>query len=133
MTPIEFKVHLVPVAKGRPRFGSRFGRVRIFTPEETRLFERAFTALARKHAPKEPLDIPLDIDLEFHFLRPASSKRKFHTVKPDGDNLLKSISDALNKLFYVDDAQIVRSRVTKFYSDQFFIRVLIREFTEESR
>ena len=36
--------------------------------------------------------------------------------KPDADNVLKCICDALNGVAFVDDAQVVRAVVEKFYS-----------------
>ena len=39
-----------------------------------------------------------------------------HTVKPDCDNLVKAILDALNGVAWYDDAQIVDLQVKKEYS-----------------
>ena len=39
------------------------------------------------------------------------------TKKPDLDNCLKAITDALNGFAYKDDSQIVSIAVSKFYSD----------------
>lgn len=128
MDPIEFKVEMVPVAKGRPRFGNGH----TYTPRETTLFESAFRAKSRKYRPLDPLKEALHLILEFHFMRPQTSKRKFHIVKPDNDNLIKSVTDSMNKIFFIDDAQIVRVEATKYYSEQPFIRVLIKEFTEDT-
>lgn len=125
--PLEFKVSMVPIPKGRPRFGNG----RTYTPQETVMFESAFKALSRKYKPLEPLKCPIALTLEFHFQRPKTSKRQFHTVKPDNDNLIKSVTDSMNEIFWIDDAQVVRVIATKFYSEQPFIRVLIQEFTEE--
>ena len=38
------------------------------------------------------------------------------TSKPDNDNVEKCIFDALNKIFYSDDAQIVENSTKKFYA-----------------
>ncbi len=129
MLPLEFTVYLQPIGKGRPRFGNGV----VFTPPETQLFESAFRAMARKYRPPSPLEIPIDLDLEFHFLKPRSSKRKHHSVRPDIDNLMKAVCDAGNKMFWNDDAQIVRVRATKFYSEKEYIRVVIKEFNGESK
>jgi len=39
------------------------------------------------------------------------------TKKPDVDNYIKSICDALNGVAYVDDSQIVEIRCRKYYDD----------------
>ncbi|MFV0515810.1 MAG: RusA family crossover junction endodeoxyribonuclease [Aminipila sp.] len=49
------------------------------------------------------------------------------TKKPDCDNVLKIIADALNKIAYNDDAQIVRAVVEKYFSDVPRVEVEINE------
>ena len=44
--------------------------------------------------------------------------------KPDFDNVAKVICDALNKIAYYDDAQIVEAAFAKFYADE--PRVVVR-------
>jgi len=39
------------------------------------------------------------------------------TTKPDCDNIAKIVCDALNKIAYNDDSQIVEIKIRKFYSD----------------
>ena len=39
------------------------------------------------------------------------------TKKPDMDNILKIIADALNKVAYYDDKQIVECSIKKYYSN----------------
>ena len=48
------------------------------------------------------------------------------TVKPDWDNIGKIVADALNKIAYYDDAQIVDSQTRKFYSDRPRVEILIQ-------
>lgn len=74
-------------------------------------------------------DEPLTIQLEAVFERPQSHYRKDGelnaeglrrpqpTKKPDADNLVKLVCDALNTRAYRDDAQIVALSVTKRWSD----------------
>lgn len=40
------------------------------------------------------------------------------TKKPDGDNVLKSVCDALNKVGWRDDSQIVSMAIDKEYGDR---------------
>lgn len=49
------------------------------------------------------------------------------TVKPDCDNIAKNINDALNRIVYNDDKQIVSLRVNKVYSNDEYVRVNISE------
>jgi Holliday junction resolvase RusA-like endonuclease len=43
---------------------------------------------------------------------------RWHTAKPDADNIAKLVGDALNGIAWRDDAQIARATVEKFYGDE---------------
>lgn len=58
----------------------------------------------------------------------ARNGAKLHTSTPDADNIGKLVGDALNKLVWVDDSQIVDLRVIKRFSTQPATRVEVREF-----
>ena len=76
---------------------------------------------------KDPLTGPLKVSVLAIFLAPASwtkSKKALayggelaHVVKPDADNVGKTI-DALNKIVWADDSQIVSMLVEKRYGMQ---------------
>jgi len=51
--------------------------------------------------------------------------------KPDADNIIKIIADALNGLAYKDDCQIVRLEFEKFYALTPRVEIWIREREEE--
>lgn len=104
-----------PVAKQRPRFG-RGGRV--YTPKETKDYEK----LIRKKAAycfNDPLQGPVRLLVEFHLGPQKSLKNKLigkpHVQRPDGDNLIKAVKDALNGVWYEDDSQVFDCRVVKLY------------------
>lgn len=81
--------------------------------------------------------VPLQLEVYFGMPIPKSfSKRKrqqieqgliFPAVKPDLDNLLKAILDALNGLAWYDDAQIVSITMDKEYSEEPHIELTIRK------
>jgi Holliday junction resolvase RusA-like endonuclease len=49
------------------------------------------------------------------------------TSKPDGDNYLKAVQDALNEIVWKDDSQVVDARVIKRYSTEPAMRIEVRE------
>lgn len=62
---------------------------------------------------------PIRLDVCCVFVRPASVSartRPAHTVKPDLDKLLRSLKDALTKILWRDDAQVVSVCITKAYA-----------------
>lgn len=61
--------------------------------------------------------IPVRMEIDFYFQKPASApkKRLFPVVKPDADKLARSIFDALTGIVFADDAQVIDCRVRKHY------------------
>lgn len=121
-----FTLPLAPVAKGRPRFG----KGRVYTPWETRRFEREVARLARKHAPPEPHTGAIVLDLVFAVRAPKRRKLMRPTTRPDLDNFEKALCDALNGIFWVDDAQIVNCNKAKVYADgapSISVRIVVLE------
>ena len=48
-------------------------------------------------------------------------------VKPDVDNVAKSILDALNGIIYLDDKQIIELDIEKIYAETSWTEVKIKE------
>ena len=129
-SPITVVVSGKPVPKGRGRAAVLpNGRPVIFTPKNTRKWEADARQLARqKMGERPPFECPLQIVVTAVFI-PSQSwpqwKREMalagnvrHTAKPDGDNILKCMKDALNGVVYLDDAQMSKSGVVKKYGDR---------------
>jgi len=117
MTLITFTISGVAVPKARPRAAKIGNRAVIYTPAQTKQFENYVKLVAAQHAPKELLTSALDVNLDFLMPRPKSLplKIKYHTKKPDIDNLAKSVLDALEGIIYANDAQVISLEVTKDY------------------
>ena len=108
---IRFIISGQPVAKGRPRLG----RGMVYTPAKTVAYEKV-VALAAKAAMRgntPPIIGPVSVDIKFFLARPKSNKSTEPVVKPDIDNLAKSVCDALNGIVWKDDSQIVHAKITK--------------------
>ena len=52
------------------------------------------------------------------------------TKKPDADNIVKVVLDALNKVAYRDDAQVVELVAIKRWSNTSKLKVVIEEIGE---
>lgn len=119
----EFEVPLEPVAKERPRFATRCGQVRTYTSKKTRIFENTLFSLILPHCNAEPFEGPLKLTLEFHVTPPAKKVRELPAVRPDIDNYIKSVCDALNPNkkegfsgMWRDDGQVVELVAKKVYA-----------------
>lgn len=98
-----------------------------FTAPPTRGYQNTIRWMA-KAAGAKVLDGPLGIEITAHYRIPASATKSrreamlhgddYPTKKPDIDNVVKNVLDALNKLAWNDDAQVVSLSVLKLWSDE---------------
>lgn len=119
---LRFVVPGPPVGKGRPRFQMRGGKPHTFTPDETLAFEgrvRAHAAEAMRLAGVALLEGPVELRVRAVWVALASKSKKGRpgepkASRPDADNVLKAVADALNAVVYRDDAQVVTAHVEKW-------------------
>lgn len=124
---IQFNIPGDPVAKGRARATMVQGRARMYTPDKTASYEGKAAYLAKQAmAGADPLTGPVALTIRAVFAIPASWTKKrlaahdikpeLVTKKPDADNIVKIVSDALNGVCWVDDSQVaVLREVVKVY------------------
>lgn len=133
-----FIIDAVPVAKGRPKFAKRGKFVSTYTPKKTVDYESIVKQSAHDAMGyQDPLETPIRLLVTFVMPIPASYSKKAkeaclngstsHTKTPDIDNLLKSLTDAMNGIVYVDDSQITSIQAMKTYGAHTCTKVFIRE------
>jgi Holliday junction resolvase RusA-like endonuclease len=109
-----------PVAKGRPVFSMHAGYPVAYTPAKTRAAEHDIKLQAVSQLPTgfKPLSGPISITIDFFMKRPKSLRKdvKHHIKKPDLENMAKTILDALNRIAYMDDSQVISMTCTKSYA-----------------
>ena len=103
-----------PVAKARPRI-TRSGHG--YTPSKTRDAEQAIATEWRREHGLTLSEKPLRITLIFNMKRPKRKPTKHVQKRPDIDNLIKTVLDALNGVAYVDDKQIYSLTANKQWAD----------------
>jgi len=103
--------------------------------------KQLFLMKSLEYAPKKPFDFPIKLDVKFFLPRPKthyetkknikgllkSNAPKWHINRPDKDNLLKFVKDALNGVFWKDDSVVCDGRETKQYSSNPRIEITISE------
>ena len=130
---VVFEVPGEPRGKGRPRF-SKTGHT--YTDSETRAYENKIVAYYRKQlgAFRWPDSALISVEITAHYPIPKSATKAATAAmregtilpsrKPDIDNVLKVVLDALNGVAYKDDSQVVCVEAQKVYSD--IPRLMIR-------
>lgn len=131
---MKFIVEGDPQGKARPRMG----RYAVYTPKRTRQYEEAIRD-AFLQAGGYKLDGYIRVSVDACFRIPDSySKQKrldcrYNIIrpdkKPDADNILKVVLDALNGAAYEDDKQVIEVTCRKLYAwDKLgYIQVTVQE------
>lgn len=140
MGPVKFTVPGQPKGKARARTVRRGGGKSFsYTPEGTVLYENLIKTCYLQDAGHVLFNDgqPLAVSITAFYEVPKSySKKKkqemldgqlYPTKKPDIDNIAKCVLDALNKLAYRDDTQVVRLHMEKHYAEIPRVEVEIRE------
>ena len=132
----DFEIEGKPVGKGRPRFKRMGNFVQTYTPEKTVEYEK-LVRMKFQNAGGAITDKPVKIEIVACFAPPKSARKKdknemlanriLPTKKPDCDNIAKIILDALNKIAYVDDSQVVELVVKKWFAAEAKVLVHIEE------
>ena len=140
MAKIEFTVEHEPVGQPRHRVGTIRGKSRLYLPSRhpVHAFKRAIRLACGK---RKHLQGPLRLVVNAWFQRPKSKTWKtrlmpayFHEAKPDFDNIMKAVADALNSVAWGDDAQISVGIVRKYVCSGVCsprVEILIEELNEE--
>lgn len=130
---IHFTVYGSPIAQPRIRARGflKDGEVfaHIYEPGKkdspARQWKSDIKSAAEKLKPSRPSAGPVGVWIHFFFPRPKRLMRKKdpdgalpHISKPDRDNCEKAVLDALKGLFFVDDSQVCRGEVTKWYHEK---------------
>lgn len=116
----EFTVEHEPVGQPRHRVGTIAGRARLYLPSKHPVYSFK-NAIRIAWGKKTKTHGPLRVVVNAWFRRPKSKTWKtkpmpafFHTTKPDADNVLKSVLDALNGVAWVDDASVSCATIRKY-------------------
>ena len=138
MQELKFEIPGSPIGQGRPKFSTINGHAVAYDPEKSRNY-KAYVKMLAVQAMKDNgfnmIEGPCCLSINAYFEIPKSKSKKFReaalmelerpTKKPDADNIVKAIQDALNGLTYKDDAYIVHLACQKFYSDNPRVEVFV--------
>lgn len=115
MAYTRFKVIGKVRGKARPRH-TRKGVT--YTVKEDRKYEASIRkAYLKAGGIRYPKDTPMFVSVSVHRSLPESKPKKVISeedlIKPDVDNILKAVMDALNGYAYADDKQVVMASIYK--------------------
>ena len=123
--------------KGKAR--ARVTKFATYTPDSTVLYENLVKLSFQQSKPRDYIvsENYISMTIIAYFKIPkATSKIKKKLMlenklrpdkKPDIDNIVKIICDALNEIAYRDDKQIIDLRIMKYYSENPKVEVMLNE------
>lgn len=143
-SPFTFTLTITPVAKARPRFDGIHHRT--YTPAKTARYEadiaRAARAKMRREGRKPFTGCAVRLSCVFRYKPPqrfadtamrlafARAGLVHKRSRPDIDNLVKAVLDALNGVAYTDDNIVADIHAKKQYSATDSVTVEISEIEE---
>ena len=141
MKSLMFRVTGQPVAKARPRMARRGKAVWAYTPKTTKEYEELVaSSFVKKYKKFKPIEGPVSVEALIMLNAPAYVLKLWkrgayphHTKKPDIDNIMKSILDALNGVAWLSDSQVVEMRAAKGYSETPEAVVTIKTLDSETK
>lgn len=122
---IDIVFHGTPIGKARPRFGrAKSGNIVTYTPAKTTNFERDLRSLAQvAMVGKTVIEGAVKVTITAYFSH--KTKTGWHTSRPDLDNIVKAVLDALNGIVFDDDAAVCELVAFKKYDNDERVEVQV--------
>lgn len=134
---LNFFVPGQPVAQSRPRFARRGNFVQTYDAAPAKDYKSwvkscAIDAMQTAGLSIIKRDVPLYLRVTISLQKPKSAGKKVvqPTKKPDCDNVLKGLQDAMESIVYEADQQIVAVSVRKQYAETPGVLILLQEDKE---
>ena len=136
---MQFIVEGKPQGKARARtfYNSRAGKMQSITPEKTKSYEDLirwkYKAAGGKYYGEKTLQVvirayyPIPKGFSKAKVNDAIERKLRPITKPDCDNIIKVVLDALNGVAYYDDKQVICVSCNKYYAQQGYLCVDINE------
>lgn len=140
-----FKVDGKPQGKARARtfYDNRARKMRSVTPEQTRSYEDLirwrYTEAGGEYLDEKLVRVKI---IAFYPIPKSFTKKQKEeamtgglrpTTKPDCDNIIKVVLDALNGVAYYDDKQVVEVSCEKYYSKTGYLHIAVEEAPEGNK
>lgn len=143
MRSVTFQVPGKPQGKARARtvMNKALGHSVSYTPESDLLYENLIKSRFLDQADGFYLETgtPVTLRIVARFMPPASTSKKkqkqmlegeiLPLKKPDMDNIVKVVADALNGVAYHDDTQVILVSAKKAYSAMEGLDITVEEYS----
>lgn len=135
---MKLTIPVEPQPQSRPRFTARGRYVHAYENKKITMYKRMVAATYQSYfGAVKPTEKAIAVDVVFY--RPVQKSiskierqrrltgESLPAIKPDIDNYVKAILDALNGVAFRDDKQIISLKAKKLYSDKPRTEIEIKE------
>ena len=139
MNDICFTIQLTPLATPRPRvskkgyayYPEKYSEYKKLLKQECEELFKDFKIIDRIQPVRMHVNFFMPIPNSFSKNKKIEMEYDWHVKKPDTDNLVKGVKDALEGLDYVNDSQVCDGNIRKIYSKEPKIEVIIEIIKEK--
>lgn len=117
---MHFFIHMNPptVTHQEKKVTVRNGKPVIYEPTELKEARRDLLEAVVRFRPAAPYTGAVRLMVKWCFPRGAHGNGEYKTSKPDTDNLDKLLKDVMTEAgYWIDDAQVAREQIEKFWAD----------------
>lgn len=133
----EFFISTIPIGQARPKFARIGNHVHAYDPAKSRGYKLYIKNQIMDKNPAR-MEGPLTLIVDFLMPRPQAHYGKkglkdsapyYCTTKPDLDNLIKAVKDAITNtgMIWKDDSYVCVEMASKKYSEVPGIKIIIQE------
>jgi len=130
MTIINFKVPGKPIGKQETQVNTKTHKA--YKPDKTKWYFEQIQLIAKNYMQRRSLKMlegAIDFRLDIILKEKLASLNIAPTQKPDTSNVLKTAEDALNKICYKDDKDIIHHELFKWFGLKEGIIITVKPVT----
>ena len=131
---IQFKVQGKPIGKQETQVNTKTHKA--YKPNKTRWYFQQIQLIAKNYMQRRNLKMfegAIDFRLDIILKEVRDSHRIAPTQKPDSSNVLKTAEDALNKICYKDDKDIIHHDIYKWFGLKEGIIITVRRISYQGK
>ena len=127
------------LARPKPKQSARFTHKRVYQKQEIKNFQKnvaMHAMIEMRSAGYKITESEVFMETQFIYAFPKNRKKVlkngatviWKTTRPDCDNLIKGVKDALSRVVYKDDSLVCKSEQQKFYGEE--DKIVIKIFSD---
>ena len=117
ISEIRILLPVSPMPQPRPRFRVAARHIQSYRTKSDMQYREKLQMLLKRAHKDVPIDGPCSVSVCFYLASPKKPRWKMPAVKPDIDNYIKALFDAMNGIIFTDDARVVKLHAEKCYGE----------------